>query len=374
MRRRGRVGRTLALLAVAALGALVLLTSVAGRPVITYASSGSMEPTIGVFDAFLVAPWPASVEVGDIVVYRSLLHGGPAVHRIVGGGPSGWVTQGDANPTPDQDAGEPPVTPDRLLGKVVTRADGRPMIVPNVGIVAVEGAAEIVRLERAIGGPERLATVAFLALAAVFGAIGVLGGRPGPRRPLRPPTRRALRRLLPRGLLGRHVGVALALIVLATSAWSATHARGDVEISLVVVDDPRAADPHRAAAPGGVRERQIDVASLGAIPTVVILEPGSPRVQVSDEARALAPRSSARFAVHERAGDEVGLQRDIVHVWRYPAFLPRQAIEALHAVVPGGPYLAASGLLIAAGAAWFARLGVARLPVGRMLGMREDWL
>src|SRR5581483_5082241 len=106
---------------------LVLVPVVTGRPVVSYPVSGSMVPTLGPFDVFFVDPWPGALHKGDIIVFDSVTRAQPAVHRIVGGDESGWITQGDANPNADQMAGEPAVTRDRVLGRVVTWPSGEPV-------------------------------------------------------------------------------------------------------------------------------------------------------------------------------------------------------------------------------------------------------
>lgn len=372
--RAGRIAKaafTLSLLALAAATALPALT---GRPLVSYASSASMEPTIGVLDGFFVDPWPASVEAGDIIVFYSVTRQGPAVHRVVAVEPEGWITQGDANEGPDQLAGEPLVTRERLLGKVITRADGEPILVERLGATLLEGRARLVVVENAVGGPRQLVALAFLGLALSFAVPAFLarGKRELPSRmPLR--TRVALRRLLPRGVLGRHVAIVLAAVVLASSLLAAANARHDVVSTMIVLQDPSAADEMRAAGPGMELRRAIDVSSLALFPTVVLLEGDPSRVRVQEPA-LLRPNVRSTVEVWQRGGDVVGLQEDVVGVWRYPAFLPPRAIVGLHEAAPGSPYLLLGALVVAAGAAWLARLRIGTLPVARTLGLREDWL
>lgn len=87
---------------------------------ISYATSESMEPTIGVNDYFFIIPKNiTSISVNDIVVFQSK-NQGYLVHRIVAENPNGFVTQGDNSPFPDQNTGEPLVTSGQILGKVLT--------------------------------------------------------------------------------------------------------------------------------------------------------------------------------------------------------------------------------------------------------------
>lgn len=369
-RRLAGYALTLSLLAVATAVALPLLT---GRPVISYASSGSMEPTIGVLDAFLVHPFPRHLEHGDVVVFDSVREGGRAVHRIVGGDESGWYTQGDANPNVDQDAGEPLLTSDRVLGRVVTRPDGAPLVFDDLGVPFVEARIEVAKVEKYVGGPRQLLAMALFGVAVLSAAAGMLGGSRA-RLPARR-SRRAqalLRRVFPRGVRGRHLGVALLALLVFSTIWAAVYSRDELSVQLVVVNDPHAADGARAGAPGDALARDLRIGALGVIPTLAILE-GSDRVIAPEGATRLGPLATTVLTVQEIAGDDVGLQEDRVQVWRYPAMFPSNAILAMHEAMPGLPYVAFGIVVALVGSLWFTAFGFARMPVGRMIGIREDW-
>src|ERR1051325_12185539 len=126
---------------VALLATLALVPLLTGRPLASSPVSRSMEPTIGPFDVFLVDPFPGHLRVGDVILFRSETQGGPAVHRIVGGDETGWLTRGDANANVDQLAGEPVVTRERVLGRVVTGPHGAPILLPQGGVPVAEAQA-----------------------------------------------------------------------------------------------------------------------------------------------------------------------------------------------------------------------------------------
>lgn len=374
MARKAKVGRILAALLVL----LVLLPAATGRPLAAYAKSGSMEPTIGTFDAFLVNPFPGRLRVGDVIVFDSESRGEPMVHRIVGGDPTGWFTQGDANARMDQLAGEPIVTPERIKGRVVTGPDGAPLLARGLGIPLVELRGEYAKVENRAGGPQKLQSVLFLTLAGLF-ALPLLFRRgaplpPPPGAPRRPWSRRLLRRAFPRGVLGRHLAAAFLLLVVATSAWAAWQARTEVPMHVIVVREPTAADGLRAGAPGDVLEREIRVGSLGMIPTLAVLDPGTPRVNTDGAHARLGPWSREDVRVHETAGSDVGVQEDSVVAWRYPALLPDAWTLRLHAAMPGLPFVLLGLLAALAGWVWLRLLGVMDLPVGRWVGLQEGWL
>jgi signal peptidase I len=101
-----RVASSLALVAVLALVALVD-GGIVGTPWYRFVSveGGSMAPAIGRGDLILVAPAPAKVEPGMILVLR--VGGQVVTHRVVAVNPDGTlVTRGDANSVDDAWGGQ----------------------------------------------------------------------------------------------------------------------------------------------------------------------------------------------------------------------------------------------------------------------------
>lgn len=375
MARAVRIGRWALALSLLALTAAILIPVTTGRTFVSYASSGSMEPTIGVLDGFLVNPWPGELGPGDIVVFHSVLQDGPAVHRIVAAEGDGWLTQGDANPGLDQTMGEPLLTRDRILGKVITR-NGEPIVLEQLGSTFLEARIRVTLAAEAAGGPRQLAVFAFL-LVGLLSAIPAFSGK---RKRALPPRlslrqRVALRRLFPRGILGRHVAFALLVLVLASLLVAYSQARFEVATNIIVLQDASAGDGTRAAGPGVELPRDIDVAALGFLPTIAIVDPEEGgRVRVGNAGTFLGPGEEAKVEVWQRAGDVVGLQQDAVPVWRYPAILPTGAMVALHEAAPGSPYALLGALILGAGYVWMRLLRISTLPVARTLGIQEEWL
>jgi len=115
--------RVIASYAVPAL-ALGIVVSLAVLKVVPLAVvSGSMVPTIGVGDVVLVK-LGSSVRVGDVIAYR--WGDEVVVHRVIKVVRGGFVTKGDANPSPDPFV----VKPSWVLGRVVAT-------VPKVGLLAI---------------------------------------------------------------------------------------------------------------------------------------------------------------------------------------------------------------------------------------------
>ena len=85
-----------------------------------YVASGSMEPTLPVH-SLLIVKESREYQVGDIVTFYSkdtAISGRPNTHRIIakdeGTGQPAYLTQGDANPSPDADT----ITDADIIGKV----------------------------------------------------------------------------------------------------------------------------------------------------------------------------------------------------------------------------------------------------------------
>jgi len=75
-----------------------------GRFAVTIVAGDSMEPTFG--RASVVVVWDQTVDVGDTILFRVPEgvpgEGNPVIHRVIDGGESGWVTQGDNTQRPDR--------------------------------------------------------------------------------------------------------------------------------------------------------------------------------------------------------------------------------------------------------------------------------
>jgi len=88
---------------VACLIVLIWPASLGGAFGVVTVAGHSMEPTYELGDVVLT--WKQPVELGDVILYRvpqaSPGAGNPVIHRVIGGGPSGWETQGDNMAKPD---------------------------------------------------------------------------------------------------------------------------------------------------------------------------------------------------------------------------------------------------------------------------------
>ena len=114
-----RVARWVALAATVLVAVWAWPASLGGCTTFVLVSGGSMEPTYATGDLLVARCGEAAV--GDVVVYEPPTAAGSlVVHRIVGGDPSAWVLQGDANDWLD------PWTPgqEHVVGRVVAHVPG----------------------------------------------------------------------------------------------------------------------------------------------------------------------------------------------------------------------------------------------------------
>lgn len=349
--------RGLTLFALVALSLLVAGT-LAGRPLVAFATSGSMTPAIAVGDAFLVNPLDRVPDVGEVVVYApAAAPEALAVHRVVAGTSAGFVTRGDANAVTDQDAGEPLVTPDRIRGVVVAGADGEPLVLRGAALPLLR--ARLLALHAWEASRLPASAIALAAGAATL-AVALAPRR---RKPASPRSR--TRRLFPRGLLAKHVALALVAVLAAGSALAAARATEETKLALVVSDAPPPGSS-RATTPGGTVAREVSVAAFPLVPTLVLVD-GEARSAPSAGSVLLPPGGERRIPVSLVAADEVGLDEHVVRIARYPAVLPPSATRALHDALPGLP-TALVGLALSLGAwAWWRSLALGDAPLASLL-------
>lgn len=141
-RRVRRAATTVLMYALVAVAVwLVWPSALGGCTSITLVSGRSMEPTYHTGD--VVVGRCGTPVVGDVVVYQPVeLGGARIIHRVVGGGPDGWVVRGDNN-----DVADPYVpTDDQVEGVAVLH-------LPKIGILATQPVSPLVWISLvALGG------------------------------------------------------------------------------------------------------------------------------------------------------------------------------------------------------------------------------
>lgn len=307
--------RVLGSLVALLLATVILIFSVGaftgGAPGLAYVESGSMGATLEVGDGFFVWPAPGP-KPGDIIVFRPLkLEATRVTHRIVEVSGGGFITQGDAVDHPDQAVGEPPVTPDRIIGKALVWRD-RPLRISGVGPVAAD-------LRENLGDRVRVLALALVGLGAV---LFVWDAATGAAR------RRRRGRSRPRlGHLFRWAaaGISLVLIV-ATVLGSRVHT-----VEYLVSQNPGTRTDHVQLGEPGTVELRLD--NRGLVP-VWHFSRAVPPATIGEAPAWLAPLSTARLELVVPATDQPGWYRAYVQVYHYPMVLPRGLLADLHAISP----------------------------------------
>ena len=309
-------------------------------PALGVVTSGSMAPYLKTGDGFVALR--LRPREGDVVVYRPrVLKADYVVHRVVAVSERGLVTKGDASLQTDQASGEPPVSPDRVVGVVVLR-------VPALG----PAAARLADLRARVlpWGLPRWG-VAAAALPVLLAA----GGRP---------SRREVRRLwrvrigdLARGL-GALLGLAALLAALAAS-------RGAVPVEYLATEGPGGVPGHvPVGRPGTV---PLAVRNPGFLPVAFAVRGADGAVPEPGQG-VVPPRDERQVLLRVPPEPVPGWYRTYVRVYAYPLLAPAPVLHRLAAVHPALGYLAVAALPALAGRV-LARWAEAMPPLGRVLGL-----
>ncbi|WP_247731185.1 S26 family signal peptidase [Halovivax limisalsi] len=337
-----------------ALGGILVLSlvlgSVLGQPVLfAYVETGSMAPTLEPGDGYVAIPaaLAGEVETGDVVAFESeSVHGGSlTTHRVVDERPTGYVTQGDANPFVDQSQGEPPIT-DGQIEAVALSVDGEVVTIPKLGVFAsttgsaigwVEGVvASLFGTERL--GPSQLMVVLF-GVGLVTLVLGVFdgGGEDGRS------EAKGRDRTRDTGFDERYLLVAcIGLVCLAATLAMVLPAGG--ETYGIVSSEGNSSSP--TIIPVGETDSfQYQIHNGGVVPIVSYLEPETNGLDAEPSRFELGPGEGANATVTLHAADETGYHVEAMREHRYLIALPPGAIDSLYAIHPWVPYLAIYAVL-----------------------------
>jgi len=335
---RRQLKRVLAVIAVVVIGSLVVGMAL-GQPVfLSYAESGSMEPTIDEGDGFVTIPAAISsdVETGDVVVFEAqeIDDGGLTTHRVVGETDAGYVTRGDANVVTDQDGGEPPVTDGQVVATVV-QIDGTVLTIPHLG-TAVEGVrggvdATQIRLASLLGTSVLLGSGGLSLLLLVIGlgslALVVLGDRRSAITRIRSRSRSR-----PGQFDARRVVLGLCLLIAAVTVLTIVAMSATVETGVVSAEQD--SDAPGVIEAGDSENRTFELRNDGFLPIVTAIEPASDGIAVDEEATTLHRGESINTTASVTAPPETGYYVRSFAEHRYFAVLPPPVIAELHAIHP----------------------------------------
>jgi len=353
--------------------ALVLVALVAGQllgqPVLlSYVTTGSMEPTIAAGDGFVAIPAEAAgpIEEGDIVVFEAeeIQGGGLTTHRIVEETDRGYVTRGDANPFTDQDSGEPPVKREQIVA-VAWQVGGEPVTIPYLGTFA-EGVQSVVQAAqlrlagllgtRSLLGTQGLAYLIF-GLTVVLYAADVWFSND---------RRRDRSRGRDRGLSARLlVGVmAASLVLAATAAMVAPAGPQSFEIVSAEFESERS----DVIQQGTNETLQYTVGNGGQVPVYVYFEEGSENVDMRPASFTLAGNDVRNGTLTLTAPPETGTYRLFLTEYRYLGVLPEPHVRTLYELHPWFPIVVIDALI---GVPFYV-VGIALVGSGRVRRRDRD--
>jgi len=324
----------------------LLLGQVLGQPVLlSYVTSGSMEPTIETGDGFVAIPTAVAgpVEEGDVVVFEAeqIQGGGLTTHRIVEETDQGFITRGDNNPFTDQDSGEPLVKREQIVA-VAWQPGSDPVVIPYLGTV-VEGVQGVLdtlqlRLAQVFGSRALLGTqgIAYL----IFGLTVVLYGLDvylsNDRRRERGPERDS-------GLSARLlIGVMAAALVLAATATMVAPAGPQ---SYQVISSEFESERSDVIQQGSSETLQFTVGNGGQVPVYVFFEEGSQNIDIEPQQFRVGGTDQRNGTLTLTAPPETGSYRFFLTEHRYLALLPQSHIQTLYSIHPWLPIVVIDALI-----------------------------
>lgn len=312
---------------------LLLATQLLGQPAIVFVETGSMSPTLEPNDGFLAVPAIIAdePEVDDVILFQSQNLGGGELttHRVVDVTDDGYITQGDANPFPDQDGDEPPVSDGQIRAVALTIGDG---------IVTIPGLGASVSAVRSVGTAIQdlvlvplgldievttLSTAAMIAGLVLF-VYGTITGATDKRQRSR--TRG--------GVFDNAIIViaVLALVVIIPLNVSMLLPSGVYQYEILSSESPT--DNEQIIPVGGESDVTYAMQNSGYLPVLVFLEAASDGVEVRESQIYVPRRNTVETSITMQAPDQTGSYLRFVREYRYLVVLPPSLIASLHAIHP----------------------------------------
>lgn len=318
---------------------LMLFGQVLGQPLgLGFVVTGSMAPTLEPGDGFVAVPTPLSgdIEEGDVVTFQAeeIQGGGLTTHRVVGETPRGYITKGDANPFTDQDGGEPPVRESDVVA-VALQFDGSVLTIPALGTVVQLLQGVFGGFVALLAGIPILGAVAQQGVGAVMITIGVvviglsfvgdLVSRGGDRSRSRTRSREGV-------YSAALLLVVIVFIITLPATASMVVPSGTNEIQVVSSQSP--SENPLVIEAGGEQEINYNSSASGFLPRIIVIEPTTAGVTVSDPVHALAPGGQGVSRVTISAPAETGSYQRGISQQHYVWVLPKSLVLGLHAIHP----------------------------------------
>lgn len=252
--------------------------------------SGSMEPEIRTGSTIFLMP-AKEIILGDVIVFHpDKLDSELIVHRVVEKTPEGFITRGDATSLTDQERGEPPVTKERIAGKVLVIHNKIPQIEYSTFIKLVMG------------------------LCAVLGISWAVSGAKFSKKRLRV----------------KHIQSFALVVSIIAVFFTAILGSGAQSVSYLSSQNPGSRTDHiKVGEPG---EMEFRGRNRSLIPALVYVEG-----PVCGTVQLVLPFSEFETTVEIPARDEIGWYEISIKQYTYPVAMPPHIIDFLYRV---SPYLA----------------------------------
>lgn len=365
---RGMLQKSVGVLLVVVVLAL-LLGQVLGQPVLlSYVTSESMAPTIQTGDGFVAIPAAVAGPVGegDVVVFdaEQIEGGGLTTHRIVDETEQGFITRGDNNPFTDQDSGEPPVKREQIVA-VAWQPGSDPVVVPylGTGVEGVRGVLEMLQLRlaqlfgsRALLGTQGIAYLIFGLTVVLYGLDVYFSND----------RRRDRGRERDSGLSARLlIGVMAAALVLAATATMVAPAGPQ---SYQIISSEFGSERSDVIQQGTSETLQFTIGNGGQVPVYVFFEEGSENIDIEPHRLRLGGEDYRNGTLTLTAPPETGTYRLFLTENRYLAILPQSHVESLYTIHPWLPIVVIDALI----GVPFYLVGVTLVGTGRIRRRDRD--
>lgn len=317
---------------------LMLVGQLLGMPmVLGYVETGSMEPTLDAGDGFIAVPPMLAGEIaeGDVITFdaEELHGGGLTTHRVVEDTPEGFITQGDANPVTDQDGDEPPVTDGQVAAVALSFGDD-PVRIPYLGTVlmAIQGL-----FDGLLGGLAGIPLIGGLAdfgigtamtglgLLILFGSYAWDSARG---------ERRGTARSRDRAGVIRFSAILFVLLLLILAPLTLSMVIPSGVDSTTIISSSSPSEDVNVIEAGESQEVTYEASNSGFLPRVVMLEPASEGVTVTDGRFAIWHGDTHEAMVYLHAPEETGAYERSISERHYVQVLPLPLIQTMHDVHP----------------------------------------
>lgn len=321
--------------AVLVLVALALVVGeLLGQPLLLgYVATGSMEPTLAVGDGFIAVPTVLAGDIGpnDVITYdaQSLDGGGTTTHRVVGERAEGYITQGDANPFTDQDAGEPLVS-NAQIHAVVLQLNGEVVVLPSLGTGAtiIQNGIRSVTALFGVGAAGQIGVVTTGFGVILISGTLIYGFVTADRR--RQTTRSTSRSDVMSGWLVVVGLIVILMLPLMTTMMVPTETTTNRLLSM----DASIETQSGQITAGETETFPFTVSNSQYIPKVVIVEPASSGIDIINSPVVVSHRESEQVQFSVTAPIETGVFARSYAQYHYLYVLPIPVIGLLHAIHP----------------------------------------